>query len=728
MKRIKYIFLLTFMFLFCTLNVNADYYKKYNVGDVVSFSPDGTYPWDWVVIEDQGENSATVTLFSNSRVLGESEWNTQKDTTLPPYLILEKLNDYTGVSANSSYKKWTKVEDLTETYDGIDYTGYKARLITANEVAALSGLKTSDIVDSGDISTWGEVVSFLQRASLQSYWTSTPRLRKTVGSSQGGDIGRVFVVTETMQTTDINNPSFSSSNAIQPVIVVKKTNISASNLIKDPSKISLNKSSLTLEVDKNTSKLVATVEGSSNADKTVKWTSSKNEIATVDENGVITPIKAGETTITATTSNGLKASCTVKVNPQIINETITIQRGVKTEYKLTSKTGVTTGSFSSSNTTIVEPLQDSYFKGKKVGTAILKTKNDYYDITLTVNVVADKVYLQGDLVVLKAGETYTFDKINALGNINWTSSDKSIVSVDQNGKITALKEGNATITGSKENYEYENKIMVLKKEEQQQNNVIKGSKLNIAIGEKVDLQKRANLENATWISSLASIASVDANGVVTSLEVGTTIIIATTKNAIFINEVEVFNKIEDKVDEKQTVDILKNDKVLPEDAEVEANRVEKKDDKYKEIADKLEDIEKMEVIEVEIISDGKKIEPNGEIIIEFDIPEGYDPNKIVVIRQEKDGTFTNMPYEIVNNKIQVKTTATGTFIIAQAKDKNNIDSIINNGQTNKNETKNEGVDNPTTGVKISFTILIVGILLASGIRYYTKKRSKFIKL
>lgn len=84
MKRIKYIFLLTFMFLFCTLNVNADYYKKYNVGDVVSFSPDGTYPWDWVVIEDQGENSATVTLFSNSRVLGESEWNTQKDTTLPP--------------------------------------------------------------------------------------------------------------------------------------------------------------------------------------------------------------------------------------------------------------------------------------------------------------------------------------------------------------------------------------------------------------------------------------------------------------------------------------------------------------------------------------------------------------------------------------------------------------------------------------------------------------------
>lgn len=715
MKRIKYIFLLTFMFLFCTLNVNADYYKKYNVGDVVSFAPAGNYSFNWVVIEDKGENSDVVTLFLNNYNWGISSWNTQGNNTFPPDTLLEKINFMTG--ATSSFSKWTEVENLTGTYDGINYNGYKARLITAQEIEKISNLRKV-ITSNGETIFEGTVANFINTDS-GGFWTSTP--------STGSGIESVFVVTQDKKlvTVDITD---TSDYTLRPVVVVKKTNISASNLIKDPSKISLNKSSLTLEVDKNTSKLVATVEGSSNADKTVKWTSSKNEIATVDENGVITPIKAGETIITATTTNGLKASCTVKVNPQIINETITIQRGTKTEYKLTSKTGVTTGSFSSSNTTIVEPLQDSYFKGKKVGTAILKTKNDYYDITLTVNVVADKVYLQGDLVVLKEGETYTFDKINALGNINWTSSDKSIVSVDQNGKITALKEGNATITGSKENYEYENKIMVLKKEEQQQNNVIKGSKLNIAIGEKVDLQKRANLENATWISSLASIASVDANGVVTSLEVGTTIIIATTKNAIFINEVEVFSKIEDKVDEKQTVDILKNDKVLPEDAEVEANRVEKKDDKYKEIADKLEDIEKMEVIEVEIISDGKKIEPNGEIIIEFDIPEGYDPNKIVVIRQEKDGTFTNMPYEIVNNKIQVKTTATGTFIIAQAKDKNNIDSIINNEQTNKNETKNEGVDNPTTGVKISFTILIVGILLASGIRYYTKKRSKFIKL
>lgn len=717
MKRIKYIFLLIFMFLFCTLNVNADYYKKYNIGDVVSFSPTNSLKYNWTVIEDKGKNSDTVTLLMNSYFGGMSSWNTQGNNTFPPDTLLEGINYMTGVSSDSTFPKWTKVETLTGTYDGINYNGYKARLITAQEIEKISNLRKV-VTSNGETIFEGAVADFINTDS-GGFWTSTP--------STGSGTESVFVVTQdkrlvTVDITDTDN------YILRPVVVVKKTNISASNLIIDPSKISLNKSSLTLEAGKNTSKLAATVEGSSNADKTVKWTSSKNEIATVDENGVITPIKAGETIITATTTNGLKASCTVKVNPQIINETITIQRGTKTEYKLTSKTGVTTGSFSSSNTTIVEPLQDSYFKGKKVGTAILKTKNDYYDITLTVNVVADKVYLQGDLVVLKEGETYTFDKINALGNINWTSSNKAIVSVDQNGKITALKEGNVTITGSKENYEYENKIMVLKKEEQQQNNVIKGSKLNIAIGEKVDLQKRANLENATWISSLASIASVDANGVVTSLEVGTTIIIATTKNAIFINEVEVFSKIEDKVDEKQTVDILKNDKVLPEDAEVEANRVEKKDDKYKEIADKLEDIEKMEVIEVEIISDGKKIEPNGEIIIEFDIPEGYDPNKIVVIRQEKDGTFTNMPYEIVNNKIQVKTTATGTFIIAQAKDKNNIDSIINNGQTNKNETKNEGVDNPTTGVKISFTILIVGLLLSSGIRYYTKKRSKFIKL
>lgn len=46
------------------------------------------------------------------------------------------------------------------------------------------------------------------------------------------------------------------------------------------------------------------------------WTSSDETIATVDENGAVTAIKAGSVIITATTANGLTATCEVIVSAE----------------------------------------------------------------------------------------------------------------------------------------------------------------------------------------------------------------------------------------------------------------------------------------------------------------------------------------------------------------------------------------------------------------------------
>ena len=50
--------------------------------------------------------------------------------------------------------------------------------------------------------------------------------------------------------------------------------------------------------------------------RTLTWASSNEEIATVDENGVVSGIKAGTATITVTTDTGLSAQCTVTVRTQ----------------------------------------------------------------------------------------------------------------------------------------------------------------------------------------------------------------------------------------------------------------------------------------------------------------------------------------------------------------------------------------------------------------------------
>ena len=63
------------------------------------------------------------------------------------------------------------------------------------------------------------------------------------------------------------------------------------------------KESTTLTIG-NSETLEATVEPKDATDKTITWKSSNEEVATVDANGTVTALKAGQATITATATNG----------------------------------------------------------------------------------------------------------------------------------------------------------------------------------------------------------------------------------------------------------------------------------------------------------------------------------------------------------------------------------------------------------------------------------------
>ena len=85
--------------------------------------------------------------------------------------------------------------------------------------------------------------------------------------------------------------------------------------------VTLSQSEVTLE-EGATVTLTATVSPSTATDKTINWSSSNKDIATVDQNGKVTAVKAGTAIITATANNGKKASCTLTVtanNSSLIN-------------------------------------------------------------------------------------------------------------------------------------------------------------------------------------------------------------------------------------------------------------------------------------------------------------------------------------------------------------------------------------------------------------------------
>lgn len=98
--------------------------------------------------------------------------------------------------------------------------------------------------------------------------------------------------------------------------------------------VALNKTETSVYIGE-TETLTATVTPDNTSDKSVVWSSSKPEIATVGEDGTVTGVELGTTTITATTTNGISASCevTVKLRTPTEAEQVTLWKSDNAGYR-----------------------------------------------------------------------------------------------------------------------------------------------------------------------------------------------------------------------------------------------------------------------------------------------------------------------------------------------------------------------------------------------------------
>ena len=238
---------------------------------------------------------------------------------------------------------------------------------------------------------------------------------------------------------------------------------------------SVNLSEASLELGTGETKTVtANVLPENATNKELIWSSSNNSVATV-ENGLITAIKEGQTVITAKSVDGYKSSSlelTVNKKPSVIHvESISLD-----ETELNMLTGDR--------------------------------------VTLSATVLPDNAKNK---------------------SVTWNSSNESVATVNNRGKVIAVGAGTATITATTVDggLTATCTVNVTQKVVAVTGVSLSADELTINLGETGSLVATVLPRNATnkeviWTSTDPSIATVDENGVVSGVSAGETIITVKT--------------------------------------------------------------------------------------------------------------------------------------------------------------------------------------------------------
>ena len=292
------------------------------------------------------------------------------------------------------------------------------------------------------------------------------------------------------------------------------------------------------------------------SNKDVKWSSSNSKIASVDKDGNVKGVSSGTATITITASNNSKANCIVNVSSKNIDVTgIKLNKSKVDLYVNESVNLIVTISpddatnksimWSSSDSKIASVDSNGKVIAKKEGSATISVvssngKVAKANINVKEKVIeVESIILDKQSLILFTGESIdikaSVEPLNATDKkITWSSSDSKIASVDSNGKVTANKKGDVTITASHGKIKDECKVSVI----EPISSVVEIDEIimNIPdtilyVDDSINLSVTIKPSNASdksikWKSSNSSIVSVDSSGKVKAVNPGQAIITA----------------------------------------------------------------------------------------------------------------------------------------------------------------------------------------------------------
>ncbi len=294
----------------------------------------------------------------------------------------------------------------------------------------------------------------------------------------------------------------------------------------------------------------------------ISWKSDNTNVVSIDKDGKITAIGLGSTTISATYKK-LTISCkinvisdTVEVTSIKLNkETLVLEKNSSERIYTTINPDDATNRnviWETSNPNVATVDSNGNIFAKNVGSATITAKINNISAKCNVTIV-NKIIKVENIILNKESMTINSgDKKQIVATINpknysnkkitWTSSNPNVAKVDENGYVTGISAGSATITARIDNVT--SKCVVTVKTINVKNISFDEDSVVLEKGNKKKLTVFIEPSNATnktieWSSSNADVVKVDNNGNIEAMALGTATITAKINDKIAICEVAV---------------------------------------------------------------------------------------------------------------------------------------------------------------------------------------------
>ena len=372
----------------------------------------------------------------------------------------------------------------------------------------------------------------------------------------------VAIVTEDGQIEALKEGDATITIKIDNNTYIIKVHVEGSSIVVTDIKLDTNK--LELHVD-DVYEFTTHISPEEAKDVELSWHSSNEKVVTVD-NGKIKAVGVGSSTITVKTGNGYTDICTVQVtnledeededitNINLDVSSIILKSGIEytLDYSIEPRDAKTKLNWESSDPNVAT-VENGVIKTLAPGTTAITVSKSNKEATCYLTVVkgdsstpdviddgkevkAVSINVNQAELSLKVGASYAIVPEVLPSNttnkeVTYKSADEKIATVAVDGKVTAVAEGETTITVTAASGVY-NTVKVVVSSQGGSSNIetisLSLKSVTLSPGGSVQLYQSyspsdANASELIWTSSNPGVASVD-NGLIVAISPGTTTI------------------------------------------------------------------------------------------------------------------------------------------------------------------------------------------------------------